>query len=326
MKVVLLILSLSIVTSSCLGYNANVWTQELAPLRPTCGVLLSRDDTSTNNIYKQSIQLPNILGYVVFIFEFLRLVQSYKKQNIENKVVSYEMFCKDYSNLLPLEQKIIAIQSLIHQADYGLLPERILARFSLLEATLCKPYDTVINKCKKKLYAMIFNVFGELQEVDRPIGICYKKFYKKVPQTYQQMIMQASKIKNNTQKILLPNILDTVCEEQKNTLFDIIYAGINDNFPRIKKLCRAAYDKLIIKLYDYYVDQYKAYQNHEKELLYHATLLGLEYSDSTYDEQVQDIADLLLHLLVIAYETNDDIVFEQYKKTISNLYDTLIEM
>lgn len=209
--------------------------------------------TALKNI-ESPYSLVTIIGSMVCvkkIYEEWRHAIIYKKWL---KSMSYDDFKDNFAELLSIEERIMSIQNLLQLSKNGTLPEQIYARIHLARSRLPCPYDKVTNKCVKKYYETNFDeqghfVWKECDEAER----CYKKFYSKVPQNFRALASCSKKIKSVKKTFASAAVMKTE-NVYNQTLLDMIYAGIKENFPLLHKILRSYYDTLLDRLYWYYVD------------------------------------------------------------------------
>lgn len=223
----------------------------------------------------------NFLGYALCTIELYKAVKNYISYKRWLKHLSYCEFMTSFAYLLTVEEQIAYIQDFLHKNSYGTFPEKVAARINLVRLSLAKPYDKIINECAQSYFKANFDDLGRLvwHECD-DIDLHYKKFYKKVPQDFRDLARCSKKISKSSKYVYASGIAGKTENAYNQTLLDIIYAGIDENFPLLKKLCRSYYDALFEKLYRYYIEQ--------KQIRHR--MLG-EINDS--DFAVNDIANIM---------------------------------
>ncbi len=197
-----------------------------------------------------------IFGYLLCAKEFYKIVRDFVVYKRWLKHLSYDEFMVNFAHLVVIERQITQIQDLLHTATHGTFPEQLSSRISLARSSLPYPYDQIVNECTMKYYKINFDEQGRLVWKENDMAEeSFKKFYKKVPQDFRALARSA-KIKLKTVKNdSVLQIIGKTENEYNQTLLDMIVAGIDENFPLLKKLCRNYYDSLIEKLYQYYLDQ-----------------------------------------------------------------------
>lgn len=204
------------------------------------------------NIYKSS----KLFGYGSCAIELCKKIKNYIGYKKWLKHLSYHEFMTSFSYLLMVEEQIARIQDLLHKNSHGTFPERVVARIDLVRASLVSPYDKIMNECAQSYLKANFDKFGKLVWYENDdADLHYKNFYKKVPQNFKGLVRCSKKISNKNTYIYVSNIAGKTENVYNQTLLDIIYAGISENFPLLKKLCRTYYDMLFERLYQYYIDQ-----------------------------------------------------------------------
>lgn len=199
-----------------------------------------------------------ISGYVACAIGLYKIARDCVVYNQRFKQLSYHEFLKKYPCLLEIEKQIACIQDLLCKSCHGTFPEKVASRIALVRLSLASPYDKIMNQCSQNYFNANFNECGEFVWHEKDDAeMYYKKFYRKIPQDFRKLT-RCAKNKKISQMPKYAHI-SSVAERTENvynqTLLDIVYAGMSENYPLLKKLCRTYYDKLFEKLYQYYIDQ-----------------------------------------------------------------------
>lgn len=211
---------------------------------------LGRNSNKQNTVN----QVSGVVEYCFIAIDLFKSLQEYcvYKKWINN--LSYHEFVTIFSYLVTVEKHIKQIKNLLDLSKNGSFPEQIKARIDLAQISLCPPYNKIMNDCIKKHCDKHFDESGKFIYKDDDTSLKdYKKFYKKVPQDFKKLALHAQKISHIEQSMNFSN--GRVKNDYNQTLLDMIYAGVDQHFPRLKKLCRKYYDLLIDRLYRYYLDQ-----------------------------------------------------------------------
>jgi len=113
-----------------------------------------------------------------------------------------------------------------------------------------------MNECAKNYFQANFDEQGHLiLREDDQAHIHYKKFYKKVPQDFRALVRCSKKISQDIKKVYVSDVATKSNNTYNQTLLDAVHAGISQNFPLLKNMCRRYHDMVLEKLYHYYIDQ-----------------------------------------------------------------------
>lgn len=265
------------------------------------------------------------LAFCCLVFDAYKQLCAYFHLRQAVKQFSYSDFLELYPDLVFFEEQVARIRSLLFLSRYGTMPEQILGRLMLVKSSLSYPYDQVAYRCARKLYKLSFDKEGRFVWLeDDPAARAYKKFFKKVPQNYKNIIRGHKAYQSHIEFAYQDNLTAQVNNVYNQRLLDVIYAGIQRNYPRLRVLCRQGYDVLIEKLYEYYMQEDKLYDDNTLIRLVHydvAIVLALHCSDSKNDTLTQELADKILMLILFSVESKSN-AYEDHLKT---LYDLLVQ-
>lgn len=253
-------------------------------------------------------QFSNLVGYCFGAVDLYKSFQAYCAYKKWLKQLSYQEFLATFSYLVHVEQQIKGVRALLELCQFGTFPEKIKARIDLTRLSLCPPYDRVMNDCACKSYEQNFDKHGRFVWREQDImSVVYKKFYKKVPQDYKGLVRGSKKISDDVQGVYWSDISVQTKNAYNQTLLDMIHAGIEQNFPWLKKLCRNYYDSLIERLYQYYLDQKVKVQH---------TSYGA-YKSADYDPIVQNLPTAIRESRAKTM-TEELILRESYQQELKN--------
>lgn len=283
--------------------------------------------TNTAIIFSSGTIAPSSLVYLFVTIDIVKTLKNYifeKQKSIQ--ISTYQDFIKDYSYMLPVFTEITSIQKWLHNSRYGTLPEKIMARIYLSQDRFCYQYNCIVNRCAQKLRKKSFDIHGRFIWKDKdPAQFAYKSFYKKVPQAYQGLIADTKKWNQDLPQDCKLDVKYSTQNDYNQKLLDIIYAEIDQNYPRLKQLCRKGYDCLIDRLYDYY-ESLGVLQNVEEFEKYELSEIitdALQYSSWNNDYLVQQIADSILKVYLLSYQVQSDELDEQLSKMYKNLLEQI---
>lgn len=250
------------------------------------------------NLFMEPNQYPtcknneslHISGYIACAVGLYKMTRDYIAYDRWLRHLSYHEFMTTFPYLLEIEEQIVRIQDLLYKSSHGTFPEKVAARINLVRLSLTSPYDKIMRECSEHYFNTNFNELGHFiwHESDDAY-LSYKKFYKKIPQDFRKLARCSKKISQTTKNIYVSSIASKTENAYNQTLLDIVYAGICENYPLLKKLCRTYYDKLFEKLYQYYIDQkilkhdllYQDYQDTDSYL----------YFPMMYDSKNRDVSE-----------------------------------
>lgn len=174
------------------------------------------------------------------------------KSKIE--AMNYQEFAQYFPHLILVEYQIVLMKTLIRLSIDGTFPEQIFAQIQLTQMSLPAPYDRFANKCACKMYKQSFDnngkiIFSQMTLEHHP----YKKFFKKIPQTWQEIALNAERFSVNTAQHYQSSVSSFVDNEYNNTIIKMIHAGMRG---QCEKFCQLRdvlpNDELIRQLSDYY--------------------------------------------------------------------------
>lgn len=246
--------------------------------------------------------------FLYVIVDLLGYVSRKKSRNNYIQNLRYDDFTSEFPELLVAEYHILRIQKMLQFSKYGTFPEQVFARIHLVQMSLFEPYDKVLNKCAKKLIETSFDKYCRFVWKDVDVAKdSYKKFYTKVPQNWKDIIKYVEQVPVSFACQYDSKYATKVQNDYNQTLLDIIYAGIDKNFPLLKKLCRKYYDKLTTKLYEYYINQHVA-KHHNAD--------GA-YKSADYDPVIQQLPEQ--EQKKAAVEMSEELILREfYQKELSD--------
>lgn len=200
----------------------------------------------------------NIVQAVVTCFllmvELARFCHERKVHKQMIHAMNYQDFIAIFPHLVLVEYQIILMRTLIRLSISGSLPEQIFARIQLTKMSLPYPYAKFAQKAAKKMYKQCFDqsgnfVYNQLHNLKHP----YKKFTKKVPQTWQQIALKANQFADVIEPEYQSNFAQSIQTSYNDTLVKMIHAGIKHDMQILQKLRKEfVCNDLVEKLFDYY--------------------------------------------------------------------------
>lgn len=279
--------------------------------------------------YQKTITTFNLqksLGYISSILSVLEIGKTIKNYMVYQKWlkdISYAEFVVCFSYLLLLEEQIAYIQDLLHKSSHATFPEQICARLALVRSMLPMPYCQIMHTCAQKYMKANFDEQGHLiwHEQDNA-SLHYKKFYKRIPQDFKALACSAKKKLSFCKCTHVADVVKKTENAYNQTLLDMVYAGIDQNFPLLKKLCRSYHDRLIERLYQYYLDQkikknYFSHETDEYDSVKCDTVVLCQKSQDDYEKQILQewyVQDMMRWLCP----------FQRHKKTVQNFMYKII--
>ena len=260
----------------------------------------------------------NAFSYVFSTIELYKFFNDYITYKKWLKNLSYCEFCITFSYLLSVEKQIKNIQNLLSINENGTFPEKIAARINLVKTSLSCPYDKVANECAKKYYDANFDKNGHfIWHKNDGIDKHYKSFYKKVPKNFKELANCSKKFSTNITDIYISEITKKTDNDYNQTLLDIIYTNINQNFPMLKKLCRKYHDELIEKLYKYYINNKQ--NSFEKNELINKNLPATIYNNLKEEYVLQEWYEQEMFQWLFPDNINDTTLIEIMHNAISQV-------
>lgn len=168
--------------------------------------------------------------------------------------MSYQEFAQHFPHLILVEYQIVLMKTLIRLSIDGTFSEQVFARIQLVQMSLPSPYDRFANKCACKMYKQCFDINGKI--IFSPMSLehhPYKKFFKKIPQTWQEIALKVECFSVNTAQHCQSSVSSFVDNEYNNTIIKMIHAGMRGQWERFCQLRDVLpRDELIRQLSDYY--------------------------------------------------------------------------
>jgi hypothetical protein len=193
--------------------------------------------------------ISTVVACFVLLVEFARFChqRSVAKKTIQ--AMTYQDFVALFPQLLLLEYQIILMRTLINLTLQGSLAEQVFAQISLTKMALPYPYAKFCNKAAKKMYEKCFDRFGNfvyerLDAKHHP----YKKFAKKVAQSWQQLLTRAQQIPTEMYPSYSSEYAGSIDTAYNNALINIIQAKVNQQNLTLADAQHWSTDALVQKL------------------------------------------------------------------------------
>jgi hypothetical protein len=203
----------------------------------------------------EKIQIINasVTAFLLMV-ELVRFCHERKMHKQKIASMTHQNFMQQYPHLVVVQYQIALMKNLIDLSMKGSLPEQVFAILTLTKMALPGAYSRFAHKAAKKMYKKYFDASGNFvfTQVD-PLKHAYKKFNKKVAQTWQQIALKSSSFADTIDPELQSEYALKIDTDYNNALIAMIHAGIKQNASEMERiLMRFAADGLMKKLFDYY--------------------------------------------------------------------------
>lgn len=206
------------------------------------------------SIQDSIVLIKSSLSCILAFIELARMYKGYRENKRKINLMTYEDFIIDFPHLVIALQHVLIMRSLIALDASGTFPQQIFARIHLAKMSLPLPYADYANSCAQQLYTLSFDKKNHFIWVDiSMVGHVYKKFYKKVPQDFKRIVLEAQCFPEEIHKEYLSPYAVFIDNDYNNTLIDMIYAGIKQDYEQLYVLSQKYSDGLVNRLYRYYV-------------------------------------------------------------------------
>ncbi len=194
------------------------------------------------------------LSWFLIVVEVARIYHGYREHKRMIESMTYEEFTIDYPQLMIVLCHVSIMKRLIALTISGTFPQQVFARIQLVKMSLPQPYERYANKCAKKLYTHSFDSKGYFKWVDMCVGVHpYKKFDKKVPQSFKDIVYYAQSFPLVINEEYLTPYAASVTNDYNDVLIHMIYAGMQQNKDQLYELSQMYDDSLVQRLYQYYI-------------------------------------------------------------------------
>jgi hypothetical protein len=168
--------------------------------------------------------------------------------------MTYQDFVANFPQLLLVQYQILLMKTLINVSMYGTFPEQVFAKITLTKMSLPYPYAKFANKAAQKMYKKSFDAFGNFVLADLNVmKHPYKKFEKKVAQSWKQIALQSNSFSTVIQAEYESRVAVKVDTPYNNALIKMIHAGMKADMEILENLrTKFAGNEVIEKILNYY--------------------------------------------------------------------------
>lgn len=178
-----------------------------------------------------------VISSFVLLVEYARYCSQKKHlKNIASRM-TYEEFVQQFPNLLLIEYQILLMKTFISMTESESLAEQIFGCIHLTRMSLPKPYEKFAEKATKKMYKKCFDNQGNLVFlIQSGKKHPYKKFSKKVAQSWQSLILIADQLPCEIEGHYESSVALCTQTPVNNALVDMVYAASRHDRSTVERL------------------------------------------------------------------------------------------